>query len=48
MATMMPSDVGEFGTEEEKAFYKFLKGVAKPDVHYLCWDAPDVNGLLGE
>lgn len=44
MATMMPSDVGEFETEGEKAFYKFLEGVAKPDVHYLCWYLPEVNG----
>ena len=44
MATMMPSDIGEFGTEGEKTFYKFLEGVAKPDAHYLCWYLPEVNG----
>jgi hypothetical protein len=44
MATMMPSDIGEFETEGEKAFYKFLEGVAKPDAHYLCWYLPEVNG----
>ena len=44
MATMMPSDIEEFGTEGEKAFYKFLEGVAKPDAHYLCWYLPEVNG----
>ena len=30
MATMIPGDIEEFGTESEKAFYKFLEGVAKP------------------
>jgi hypothetical protein len=44
MATMMPSDIGEFETEGEKVFYKFLEGVAKPDAHYLCWYLPEVNG----
>jgi len=44
MATMMPSDIGEFETEGEKTFYQFLKGVAKPDAHYLCWYTPDING----
>ena len=29
---MVPSDIGEFETEGEKAFYKFLEAVAKPDV----------------
>ena len=37
MATMIAGDIGEFETEGEKAFYKFLEGVAKPDAHYLCW-----------
>jgi hypothetical protein len=37
MATMMPSDMGEFGTDGEKAFYKFLEGVAKPDAYHLRW-----------
>ena len=36
MATMVPGDIGEFETEGEKTFYKFLEGVAKPDAHYLC------------
>jgi hypothetical protein len=44
MATMIPSDIGEFETEGERAFYKFLEGVAKPDAHYLCWYTPDING----
>jgi hypothetical protein len=30
MATMIPNDIEKFGTEGEKAFYKFLEGVAKP------------------
>ena len=30
MAMMIPGDIEEFGTEGEKAFYKFLEGVAKP------------------
>ena len=44
MATMIPSDIGEFGTEGEKAFYRFIEGVVKPDAHYLCWYTPDING----
>ena len=48
MATMIPGDIGEFETEGEKAFYKFLEGVSKPDAHYLCWYTPDIDGLLGE
>ncbi len=28
MATMIPEDTEEFGTEGEKAFYKFLEEVA--------------------
>jgi hypothetical protein len=30
MATMIPGNIEEFETEGEKAFYKFLEGVAKP------------------
>ena len=37
MATMIPDDIAEFETEGERAFYKFLERVAKPDAHYLCW-----------
>ncbi len=46
---MIPGDIKEIGTEGEKAFYKFLEGVAKQDAHYLCWCMPDINGgiLLG-
>ena len=44
MAMMIPGDIGEFEIEGEKAFYKFLEGVAKPDAHYLCWYTPDING----
>jgi len=44
MATMIPGDIEEFGTEGEKTFYKFLEGVAKPDAHYLCWYTPDIDG----
>ena len=29
MATMIPGDIEVFGTEGEKAFYKFLEGMAK-------------------
>lgn len=46
MATMIPGDIEKFGTEGEKAFYKFLDGVAKPDAHSLCWYTPDVNGWV--
>ena len=44
MATMIPSDNEEFRTEGEKAFFKFLESVAKPDSHYICWYTPDVEG----
>jgi len=44
MATTIPSDIEEFGTEGEKAFFKFLESVAKPDSHYTCWCLPDVSG----
>jgi hypothetical protein len=44
MATMIPSDIEEFGTEGEKAFFKFLQSVAKPDSHYICWYLPDISG----
>jgi len=40
---MIPEDIGEFETEGEKAFYKFLESVAKPDAHYLCRYLPDIN-----
>jgi len=33
MATMIPSDIGEFETEGGKIFHKFLEGVVKPDAH---------------
>ncbi len=46
MTTMMPSGIGEFETEGERAFYRFLEGVAKPDAHYLCWYTPDINGWV--
>ena len=41
---MIPGDIEEFETEGEKAFYRFLEKVGKPDVHYLCWYTPDING----
>ena len=44
MATMIPSDNEEFRTEGEKAFFRFLQSVAKPDSHYTCWYLPDVSG----
>ncbi len=44
MATMIPDDIQEFGTEGEKAFFKFVQSVAKPDSHYTCWYTPDVSG----
>jgi len=44
MATMIPNDIQEFVTEGEKAFFKFLQLVAKPDSHYTCWYLPDVSG----
>ncbi len=44
MATMIPGDIQEFVTEGEKAFFNFLKSVAKPDSHYTCWYLPDLSG----
>ena len=44
MAIMIPDDIGEVGTEGEKAFFKFIQSVAKPDSHYTCWYTPDVSG----
>ena len=41
---MIPSDNEEFRTEGEKAFFRFLQSVAKPDSHYICWYLPDVSG----
>ena len=44
MATMIPENVENFTTEGEKQSYRFLEAVAKPDVKYLCWYLPDVQG----
>ncbi len=43
MATMIPSDIEEFGTEGEKAFFKFLHAVAKFDLRYVAWYLPDIK-----
>ncbi|OGP60998.1 MAG: hypothetical protein A2162_07330 [Deltaproteobacteria bacterium RBG_13_52_11b] len=48
MATMIPDDIEKFGTEGEKAFFKFLQLVAKPDSDYTCWYLPDVSGKKRE
>ena len=40
MATMIPTDPEEFGTEGERAFYKFFEGEAKPrwlDRYFASW-----------
>lgn len=44
MATMIPSDVGQFKTDGERQFYKFLERVARPDNRYLSWYLPDIKG----
>jgi len=44
MATMIPDDVDNFGTDGERQFYGFLKTAAKPDSKYLAWYLPDING----
>jgi hypothetical protein len=36
MAKMIPGDIEEFGTEGEKAFYKFLEGMGRADTHHIC------------
>jgi len=43
MATMMPSDIGEFETEGERTFYKFLAGVAKPYSRCFSRFTADIN-----
>ncbi len=43
MATMIPSDIEEFGTEGEKAFFKFLQTVAKFDLRYVAWYLRDIK-----
>ncbi|MEI9479299.1 MAG: hypothetical protein WCO26_22390 [Deltaproteobacteria bacterium] len=43
MATMIPSDIEEFGTGGEKAFFKFLQSVGKPDSRYISWYLPDIK-----
>ena len=47
MATMIPTDIEEFETEGEKAFYKFLEGVAKPDAHYLFVGHWVIGSIIG-
>jgi hypothetical protein len=44
MATMIPNDVEELQTEGERAYFRFLHSVAKPDSRYVVWYLPDVNG----
>lgn len=44
MATMIPSDVGQFTTDGERQFYRFLELVARPDSRYLSWYLPDIKG----
>ena len=43
MAIMIPNDVEEFQTEGERAFYKFLQAVGKPDLRYVAWYLPDIK-----
>jgi len=44
MATMIPSDVGEFQTEGERFFFRFLRSVARPDSRYVAGYLRDTNG----
>ena len=46
MATMMPSDIGEFETEGEKTFYKFLEGVAYSAQERPLSTVPGLPNLL--
>ena len=43
MATMIPNDVEEFGTDGERVFFNFLRSVAKPDSRYIAWYLPDIK-----
>ena len=43
MATMIPNDVEEFGTDGERVFFNFLRSVAKPDSRYIAWYLPDIR-----
>ena len=45
MATMIPDSIGEFTTEGERKFYRFLESVAKPDNKYTAWYSPDIEGM---
>jgi hypothetical protein len=42
---MIPENVQVFKTEGEKAFYRFLQNVAKPDAQYVVWYCPDLDDL---
>ena len=41
---MIPESVEEFNTEGERQFYMFLETVARPDVQYITWYTPDIEG----
>lgn len=43
MALMIPDEVEEFTTCGEEVFYRFLRGVAKPDNRYVAWYSPDLS-----
>ncbi len=44
MATVIPNDVGEFQTEGERVFFRFLQLLVRPDSRYVAWYLPDTNG----
>lgn len=44
MARMIPDEVQSFTTEGEGKFYHFLAAAAKPDILYLAWYLPDIQG----
>jgi len=44
MAAMIPSDIQEFTTPGEQAFYRFLHACAKPGANYISWYQPDILG----
>ena len=42
-AIRVPNGGGEFWTEGEGVFFRFLQSVAKPDSRYVAWYLPDVK-----
>ena len=44
MAIMIPEDIEKFTTDGERQVYHFFTSVAKPDIDYIVWYSPDIQG----